>query len=753
MPPQPAVTAVRPPGPLLVLALLLLSAARDGTPVTCPPAPPLEVAEPAFAGRATDPRGAPLAGVHVWVLDFGSTGELRMLGPLEAAVTGTDGRFSATGLGREARLALCRPGYLTREIGPREIGPPSGPAVELTLERAASVSGRVFDAAGRPLAGARVAARQLDDSGIRFVSSGGLADGEAGPCPRDRSMRNVETGADGRFVIDHLEPELYRLDAAAPEHLGSSPLHLELAAGERALPDLLLERGAVLSGRVLGPDGSPLAGVRVQPWDGRSHRAEATSKPDGGFRLAGLEPGRRKIALTTPAGLWEYQEIELATGENRADLHLHRQGELRGRVVDAAGQPIAGAQVSQHGYPMDSSSTRSGADGSFALPAKDGVHELSAEAPGYAPALAESRVRVSGRPVEGLELRLAQGTTLRVLVVADPEEQALFQGVEARQGYAVIRRPEFDASGHLLLDPSGRVTITGLGPGTWRVGAFGHDIEGDEEVRIAPGELEVGVEIRLRRQLRLEGRVLAPGGEPVPKAHVLVHEPDERPHPGYYPAQEDGSFSIAVSDGDTYLLGASAPGFASAAPALPVRVEGEPVGGIELRLGEAVALTGRVVGLAPADLLEVMLLARQGEIQHSSRVDPEGSFRLPDLGPGPWEVTARVGHRVASASVALGETSPAEPLELVFPPERLTLSGRVTGGTAAVHEVELLLSGDPWRVAGDWTDAAGGFRFAGLAPGTYRLRVRDPFAVEVVHEARVVLEGDRALVVTLAAAE
>lgn len=197
-------------------------------------------------------------------------------------------------------------------------------------------------------------------------------------------------------------------------------------------------------------------------------------------------------------------------------------------------------------------------------------------------------------------------------------------------------------------------------------------------------------------------------------------------------------------------LAASAPGYAGVALAEPLRVEGAPVGGIDLRLGEPVPLAGRVTGLDAAELLEVEVVARQGDLAHRVPVDPEGEFELPALGPGPWEVSARVGLRVGRTRGRLDEHGTAAPVEIAFPARLLTVAGRVTGAAVpATLDVQLRVPGEVERPAPLPLDGEGRFRLAGLAPGSYELSVRDWVDDRLLHRGTFALTADRTITVPL----
>ena len=681
-----------------------------------------------LAGRVADPSGAPAAGIEVWDLTSGH-------GPQRLAVTGADGRFVLPEMQSDLFVELCGPGFLTQGVIARRGGEP----IRVVLEPAARVAGRVLDAVtGNPVAGANVWGRQLTDSGARCSY---FADGV---CPRDRSARTTRTGPDGSFLVDHFEPGLYRLHVEAPGYLKAPPFHLKLAAGEARVPDVLVERGAVLRGRVLGSDGKPRGEVRLFASSGRSNHNDVKSDADGRYVLTGIEPGLVWVQLHPPGLDYTQQSVEVGPGENEADFRLsaHTAHELRGRVVDAAGRPVGDARVRwEERGGGGAGDTWSAADGAFSLPSGDGIHELSAEAAGYAPGRLERPVVVRGAPVEGLEIRLADAATLRGRVLgADPEQRR--QGVEAYQR-GVYRRAELDAED--------RFTLTGLGPGLWRLRAGAPGLGGEAEVRIAPGEREVDFDLEVHPLVEIQGRVLAPDGTPQAYAGVQARALGQ-PRPFWsHGAGKDGTFAFRVPPG-SYILTASWEGLASVTAEEPLEVGEAPVAGIELRLREAVPLRGRIVGLAAEELIDVEVLARQGEIEHRTRVDPAAEFELSDLGPGPWELTARLrregGVRIARARAVVGEAGTAEPAEIVFPAgPPLTLRGQVAGEAAAGLWIDLRQEGDAddERLTSTLTDEAGGFVFAGLGAGRYVLAVRDPIYNEILGEAVVPLERDRAV--------
>jgi Carboxypeptidase regulatory-like domain len=163
------------------------------------------------------------------------------------------------------------------------------------------ITGRVVaDGTNAPIAGARVLVFQ---AGRRTGRMGG-------PSPQ------ATTDQEGRFALSNLAPGEYSLDVQKP---GFVPLNdpmmrpptFAVAAGQLLSLDLRLQRGGVISGRVLDARGDPLTGVLVMamrrvpvpPEGGGGSRlvpapmqGPQQTNDLGEFRVAGLAPGEYVIS-------------------------------------------------------------------------------------------------------------------------------------------------------------------------------------------------------------------------------------------------------------------------------------------------------------------------------------------------------------------------------------------------------------------------------------------------------------------------
>lgn len=279
-----------------------------------------------------------------------------------------------------------------------------------------SISGRVLEeGSNKPVVGARV---------MLFPQPGRPM---AGPPPQST------TDANGAFAFTSLAPGDYRVDVQKTGYVPYNypqpgmrppmprPFHVE--AGQPTAVDVHLQKGAVVTGRVLDANGEPFADARVMalrrmpagptaatgmaqrliPAPGQSQQTNDI----GEFRVSGLPPGQYFIAasprMTTPfaasggappadasarttTATTYYpgttdpdgaQPITVAAGETVNGIQFTMQSapafRVSGFVVDESGQPVSGAMVMLMGDPRSgpmfgpAGSTRTGDDGRFTV--------------------------------------------------------------------------------------------------------------------------------------------------------------------------------------------------------------------------------------------------------------------------------------------------------------------------------------------------------------------------------------------------
>jgi protocatechuate 3,4-dioxygenase beta subunit len=218
-----------------------------------------------------------------------------------------------------------------------------------------------------------------------------------------------EVPSDGTLVLE-LAPGRVRLVAWSAEAL-SRPLELQLAHDTEAELELL--PALPVEGRIVA-DGAPVAGAEVAFWTASERDVVVTDAqgrfrhprfPAGGpaqqvcVRAEGFGKCVRYLKLDAD-GAWTLAAARAGeasvsgSGTPFLELELARELVVRGRVLDSAGLPLAGARVAAEGYfharpsvaVRDLVETRSDPAGAFELVGlrSDVGHALVLEAAGFA---------------------------------------------------------------------------------------------------------------------------------------------------------------------------------------------------------------------------------------------------------------------------------------------------------------------------------------------------------------------------------
>jgi hypothetical protein len=265
---------------------------------------------------------------------------------------------------------------------------------------------------------------------VRFKDGTPVAGVSVTPWPADpvpgRGYRMIEsrTGADGSFRFDGLEavPHNITVGVEKPAGLSLRPARLErIAAGTVDLV-IELDRGLTISGRVVAPNGSPLANgeVRCNPMFESDEPMDCVNSEvrNGRFELTGLAAGKQHVVVESP-GCASTRLIAEA-GARDVVIRLSIGGKVKGRVLLPDGKPAASADVwieDRDGEGTTSALAFCDADGSFVIEGVGpGVHRVGAQEDSFReekdarpPHTGEvAGVRVAeGATVENVEIRLA----------------------------------------------------------------------------------------------------------------------------------------------------------------------------------------------------------------------------------------------------------------------------------------------------------------------------------------------------------
>jgi hypothetical protein len=289
--------------------------------------------------------------------------------------------------------------------------------------------------------------------------------------PAEHELARTQTDANGEFRFEGLANGPYTLNL--PGWLYSRPLllapeeerELIVRLGDVVLRGRLLSGGKAESGSIAltrGPHGMGPARV-------------AFAGDDGRYELTGMEPGSWTVMLWGPRAALASQVIKIPDAPVvERDFSLST-GKVVGRVVEQAGQPVAGARVEccyQPEHPYASFMTprrlraRTAPDGSFELgPLPEGTFSVRAEHPteGYGVSVPVAVPQAGeSAPVE-IRLERVRGATLRSVALS------FETGAPVREAFLVL----YDAAGRVARsaerNDAGVAELRGLAPGTYRM--------------------------------------------------------------------------------------------------------------------------------------------------------------------------------------------------------------------------------------------------------------------------------------------
>lgn len=676
------------------------------------------VAGVSLTGRVVDGEGKGIRDVAVYVVEGSERPEFlgeeirqRLAENPSDAVTDEVGNFEVKGLVAEEQIHILadRSGYSPVWLEGVEL--PSEEPLILTMETAFEVKGQIVDEAGEPVGDAEVRLELVTEPP------------EKGLPPRSiKRLHNSDT--DGEFVIDGVSAGKWTLHADAQGFVPFGPMPLEIPAAAQESITVVLERGAVLEGRVETSEGEPIAEVRVV-----TDQHMTYSDAEGFYRIAGLPPGPNRLEASHPHYERLIRSIEIEPDLNTLDLTFEKGQPVGGRVVDGEGLPVAGAQVAMiretvRGV-LDYRATTV-EDGSFRLASVvGGEYQLDVEKQGFAPSWKQGAVLVDGKPVEDLEVVLERGTTVSGRVLGlDFEELSRVQ-IEATS--------EFDRAVAGKLDYEGRYEIHDLPSGSWLVRATLPGGRRQVQVRldIERGLRELTRDLEFKKRLTLSGRVLH-DGEPVQSTtvsltgyDVAVRRSVKTDHQGEFRIDDlfEGSYHLGLSQARELLIHNQEIRL-TADREIDINLEPARIGGTVI---DETSGTGIKMALV---ILRRLSESRGGQGMLTTGTESEGDFYFPRVPPGRYRLTVRKDG-FAALEQEIEVASGAELNDLVVKvraTQGLTLNVRLASGamppfvTAAVFDP----SGKILLEESRGVDEQGIVRLPTVPPGRFELMVSAP---------------------------
>lgn len=481
----------------------------------------------------------------------------------------------------------------------------------------------------------------------------------------------------------------------------------------------------------------PVAGAEVCVWVDRDRlRGRLKSRctrtdHDGRYEIVGA-PATGVRVTATAKGLIPGPRPGDADGDLRlragktvtaADIVLSPGARAaRGRVVDALGGPIEGAQIVAHTpLPITTplATARSDAEGAFEIWIAPGRHHLRAEAEGYAAAVVHKEV-----PGPTIELVLAPESSLSGTVVDR-------DGAPVAGARVVVDDPA-QAPGRggieTLADDAGRFRIGGLAPGRYHPKASGSGAFGETDGSIAVGLAEHvdDVQIVVAAAASLAVSVQRDEQAPCLRGVVTVF------------ARGPGQFAPADIDADgvarfeallpgTYDVLAQCEGIGQARIEAPLQLDAG-AHEVTLMVERGYTVRGTVVDgedepLPEAEVMAYGVEAGAATIPMRANCDADGGFVVAGLTPGKYELRALSPSHAWPESTAFVVTH-ADPDDLEI---RFGAMGRVEGYVRNAAGDPVAGASVGVRRANDFayttTDAddAGHYALEGLPAGQYIL--------------------------------
>jgi Carboxypeptidase regulatory-like domain len=505
-----------------------------------------------------------------------------------------------------------------RAVRINRLGSGPFPPVELRLEPAAIVVGRVID---------------------RDEGTGLVAAVELRPTGDDQAPRFARTGEDGMFRIEGVPHGRWIADAFAPGY--TSPGGVEIDAG-RGVPELALVRGATIEGRVLDGQGNPIEGAAVRALTGEGEAGQELSAEIDRDRLRRYS-GR--MAAAAPSS------IVLPTD----DPTFIPRGELGVTVGPIPPIPPPGAQVARAAtidpsvaalvgepapLPIDparQSIWTTGPDGRYRIRGlAKGKTSVLAVAAGFAEGRSREVVLAASQIVTDVDIILSPGTMLVGRVTNQHKVPVVGAEVKVQPEVGAPLQAFTDADGTYRLGPvSGGVEIT--------VTAFGHD-EARRKATLPPATGREPAEHREDFVLAVADATLAglledAAGAAVSGAQIEVVGGAGEGRGAV--AAADGTFSIDMLPAGPLRVRVRHPDYPMVELDATATAGGKTTARLKLPLGGAVegALLDDHSG-EPLGGLTIEAVGPRG-VTAEATTETNGYWRLGPLVPGRWRLAVK----------------------------------------------------------------------------------------------------------------
>jgi hypothetical protein len=511
--------------------------------------------------------------------------------------------------------------------------------IYLDVIKTSVVAGRLVDAAGNPVAGARVelmfdSFRQIGEAAwdldLSKASDGLLKLGGV----RDQLL--AISGEDGRFEIRGRRNGGLQVKVSCAGR-GNRVVRARVppSGGVEDVGEIVLEPSCSISGRVLR-GGQPFVGAMVILSSAQSGSV-ATTNQLGEYFISDLMPGEYVVQTRIfgrPTGSTSPILVTVSPDKPVADFDLPLKAGrvVTGIVTDENEQPLRGALVSVRGRTGEVVTTKSGGVFEVELPPRD----------------VELVVSFGDRSNQRI-LRVSKDQELVNLTLASPDTSTLVARIAGLPGRrplsgVLVRLTELDRAGaqaksrwvdssggelrypHL---PSGRILVE-----VWSEGYAPYQ----QEWQLKPGEVhDLGV-VLLAPGAKLRGVVRDADGNAIPKAMILLG--DERDFALFLPtvrSDERGMFTVQGVTSRSKQMVVRSPGFAANTIGLQLPRDVLSLDPLEIKMERGTTIEVSVARKSrPED--GVVYLRRDGQLLESTVLNDFGKAWFANRSAGKYTV-------------------------------------------------------------------------------------------------------------------
>ncbi len=430
---------------------------------------------------------------------------------------------------------------------------------EFVLEGGVRVTLRLLEwDTGVPVQGAVLSAMCGSSAGTK---EGNVVIGSAITDARGEAEFLAEPGELGMLFVSH--PHYGRGQfsknvsqvAEAGNAMFTGPKDMTLKGPETTL-EFHVRPGIALSGRVVDPDGNPLAGAKVAAFGDMWQRiSSALSNERGEYELKGLNPSGAMLTASAPGYVSSFKAPRRSgTGEpigsesSEYDIVLVPSAVIQGRVVGPGGKPLGGVHVRMNlSFDMSiyvdvltggpSSITNSQGDYTIEGGAEGMEGHVIARCQGFLDARTETFKMTPGADVKAPTLAMRRGREITLYVETPSGEPARGAAIEVDvsaeddvgwdhiSGYSETTADRLsggDGTAVVSNLPAGTITAIASLPGFASGRASLKLEEGSAEDSASTTQQRLKLKLREVREFCV--RVLDEQGDPVKGASVSIHE-------------------------------------------------------------------------------------------------------------------------------------------------------------------------------------------------------------------------------------